>query len=125
MQSLTERKFTRYEHAICKRMGFTRDVWRIYQSDITTCFGEYDETVTYAGAGDSRTGSITEVLVPELYDNFIYYVHDGFYKLIREDSRYKCFKNIADDIMEEMMEIAADKPTLWPEIYRFFVGIFG
>ncbi|MCP4991538.1 MAG: hypothetical protein GY928_37420 [Colwellia sp.] len=131
-KKLTLKKFAEYEKEICKRMGFSKDVWRMYRDDIMK-YGElYDPNVTYAGRGSSENFDITEKLVPELFDNFIYFTHDRFYTLI-DLARYnvyylrsyKLFKPKADKIMKEMMEIKAKRPTILPEIYHFFVKWFG
>lgn len=122
---LTHKKFKEYEKEICKRMDFSADVWNLYKKDIIDNFGFYDSNITYAGRGDSRNFSVSETLVPELYDNFIYYVHDGFYHMEKIDKLYSNKREFHNDLMEEMMEIKANGFTLWPEIYGFFVGVFG
>lgn len=123
---LTKKKFLEYEVDICKVMGFNSTVWNMYKRDIVSVFGTYNPRVKYAGRGDSRKWTLTGWLVPEPFDNFIFYVHDGFYKLIDAmPNIYGCFKEKADKIMDEMMEIKANRPTFLPEIYHLFVRVFG
>lgn len=122
--NLTFKKFKEYEKEICKRMSFSKNVWVEYRTDIICYFGYYDPNIKYAGRGDSSKPNLSEKLIPEPYDNFIYYVHDGFYELIKKRKDYHLFKDRADNIMEEMMNIKA-KCKLLPKLYRFFVGIFG
>ena len=125
-KKLTISKFNEYEKKICKAMGFSKSVWRQYRKDIIEHFGYYDPNVTYAGRGDSREFSISEKIVPELYDNFIYYVHDAFYKLTKVlRSIYVFFKEKADIIMKKMMEIKVGRFSVMPSIFHFFVKYFG
>ncbi len=124
--TLTQKKFKEYEKEICEKMGFGFGVWELYQIDIIQFFGEYNPKVKYAGRGDSRKWTLTGWLVPEPFDNFIFYVHDGFYKLIKDyELVYECFKPRADEIMEEMMKIKANRPSLLPDLYYRFVRWFG
>jgi hypothetical protein len=126
MKALTQKKFKEYEKEICEKMDFSVSVWKMYQRDIVQFFGEYNPKVKYAGRGDSRKWTLTGWLIPEPFDNFIYYVHDGFYKLTETmPSIYGCDKEKIDLIMEEMMEIKANRPTLIPELYYRFVRWFG
>ncbi len=131
-RKLTLKKFAEYEKEICKKQGFSKGVWRSYRNDIMWYSELYDPNVNYAGRGDSREFNITEKIVPELYDNFIFFVHDRFYDLIYKANHkhrfvayYQVFKPRADRIMKDMMEIKAKRPTILPEIYHFFVKWFG
>ncbi len=136
-KKLTLKKFAEYEKEICKRMGFSKSVWRMYRDDIIK-YGElYDPNVTYAGRGSSREFNLSEVIVPEVFDNWIYYFHDEQYRLIELAEKnpilrfYRHLKATADDIMKALMEIknkminGKDDETILPEIYHFFVKWFG
>jgi hypothetical protein len=136
-RKLTIKKFAEYEKQICKRMGFNKGVWRGYRDDILKYCEPYDPEVSYAGRGDSRSFHLTEILVPEVFDNWIYYKHDKMYELIdlAADGNaplfYEFIKDTADDMMYEEMEIANEiengknDNTILPEIYHFFVKWFG
>lgn len=124
-KKLTHKKFKEYEREICSKMGFGTNVWNMYKNDIIREFGYYNPKVKYAGRGDSRKWTLSGWLVPEPFDNFIFYVHDAFYKLVESDSSYNLLKEKSDKIMENMMEIKANRPTILPEIYHFFVKLFG
>ena len=130
LKKQTKRNFKKYEKKICEKMKFSYHVWNCYRDDIMLYFGEYNPVITYAGHGDSRDDNLSEKLVPELYDNFIYYVHDGFYHLINTKIKgYGLFKDRADLIMKNMMEIAQEnkgiKNSLMDEIYYLAVKWFG
>lgn len=122
---MIDKKWYEYERYICKKMGFSKSVWRAYAEDIEQIFGEYDPEIKYAGRGDSDDAneSISSKIVPELYDNFIYYVHDGFYHLIKYTYGYGFFKPKADKIMKLMMQKKGAK--ILDDIYYFFVRCFG
>lgn len=131
-RKLTHKKFKEYEDEMCAALGIHQETWNTYKRDIISIFGSYNPKVKYAGRGDSRKWTLTGWLVPEPFDNFIFYCHDGFYKLIETmPNIYGDFKPSADNIMELMMEIANDKKngknkeTFLPEIFKFFVKWLG
>ena len=120
-------KFSEYESYICEKMHFSKDVWYMIATDIEKYYGAYNSDVNYAGPGTSEKFNIFEVLVPEPFDNFIYYMHDGLYRLIILDKDeldvYNSWTEKADLILKHMMEFKGAK--ILDDIYYMAVKFFG
>lgn len=136
--NLTQKKFKEYRDYVCRKMKIGKHLYDVIASDIEQYFEPYNPKTLYAGAGDSsdKNESLTSKIVPEAYDNFIYYVHDGFYKIIRlakteleenlkyytyTPTRYKDWKKFADKLMFIMMR----KHGLLAYVYYRAVRMFG
>lgn len=121
-KSYTILKFKEYEKDICKLLKISKKEWNILRDDIIEVAGLFDKTKTYAGYGQS--GTLGDKMIPDLYDPFIYYIHDGLYTLVKENEKYKNFKSDADIYMRELMLSKASCPIL-PWMYYLAVTLFG
>ena len=134
--NLTQKRFSEYKEYVCKKMNIGEELYDLVAIDVEQYFGFYNPFVKYAGAGDSsdKNEHWTSKIVPEPYDNFIYYVHDGIYSLIENGHKnpfticyqynmpgFGNWKAFADKMMFTMMR----KHGLLAYIYYRAVRLFG
>lgn len=113
------------ENLLSKYYGkskWSNDVLNVIWYDIETLKDPYNKNISYAGRGDSRKFSISELLVPELGINHVFYIHDRMYELA--DKKICGYtKEFADSFMDNLMELEGF--IILDDIYYWFVDVFG